>query len=219
VVIINPELLMGSDEVTKLLTKPKVKKCILYFIFDEGHCISQWGKFRREYLLMGDLRYLISEDIPFYVASATLPPAVLLDVSDILRLRPGKTEKILRSNDRPEIRLMVRGLTFPANSFRDLAFLMSNRDGDSPVAKFLIFFDNTKETEAACRYLRSLLPPSHRDQIKYFHSTMTQAYRECELEAMRDSATWGLCCTDAFGMVSYSLQKSVRVILMSCNTD
>ena len=204
-VIINPELLMGSDKVTMLLTKPKMKKRILYFTFDEGHCISQWGKFRKEYLLMGDLRYLISEDIPFYIASATLPPAVLLDIIDILRLRPGKTEKILRSNDRPDIHLMVRGLTFPANSFEDLAFLIPNgyQDGDSPVAKFLVFFDNTKETEAACHYLRLLLPPSDQDRIKYFHSTMTQAYRECELVAMRDSETWGLCCTDAFGMVSY----------------
>ena len=203
-VIINPELLMGN-EVTTLLTKPKVKKRILYFTFDEGHCISQWGKFRKEYLLMGDLRYLISENIPFYIASATLPPAVLHDVIDILRLRPGKTEQILCSNDRPDIHLMVRGLTFPANSFKDLAFLVSNghQGEDSPIPKFLIFFDNTKETEAACHYLRSLLPPSRRDQIKYFHSTMTQSYRECELEAMRDSETSGLCCMDAFGMVSY----------------
>jgi superfamily II DNA helicase RecQ len=100
---------MGSDKVTMLLTKPKVKKRILYVTFDEGHCISQWGKFRKEYLLMGDLRYLISEDIPFYIASATLPHAVLLDIINILRLRPGKTEKILHSNDRPDIHLMVRG--------------------------------------------------------------------------------------------------------------
>ena len=163
---------------------------------------------------MGDLRYLISEDIPFYIASATLPSAVLLDIIDILHLRPGKTEKILRSNDRPDIHLMVRGLTFPANSFKDLSFLIS--DGDSPVAKFLVFFDNTKETEAACHYLRLLLPPSDRDRIKYFHSTMTQAYRECELEAMRNSETWGLCCTDAFGMVSSELQRgSVGMTLTS----
>jgi superfamily II DNA helicase RecQ len=195
---------MGSDKVTMLLTKPKVKKCSLYITFDEGHCISQWGKFQKEYLLMGDLRYLISKDIPFYIASATPPHAVLLDIIDILCLQPVKTEKILCSNDRPDIYLMVQGLTFPANSFKDLSFLISDgyRDGDSPVTKFLIFFDNTKETEAACHYLHLLLPPSDRDQIKYFYSTMTQAYCECKLEAMRDSETWGLCCTDAFGMVS-----------------
>ena len=101
---------------------------------------------------------------------------------------------------------MVRGLTFPANSFKDLAFLIPNgyQNGDSPasVAKFLVFFDNTKETEAACHYLRLRLTPSDQNRIKYFHSTMTQGYRECELEAMRNSETFGLCCTDAFGMVS-----------------
>ena len=157
------------------------------------------GKIPKRILTYGRLAI---PDFPFYITSATLPSAVLLDIIDILRLRPGKTEKILRSNDRPDIHLMVRGLTFPANSFKDLAFLIPD-GGDSPVAKFLVFFDNTKETEAACHYLRLLLPSSDHDRIKYFHPTMTQTYRECELVAMRDSETWGLCCTDAFGMVSY----------------
>jgi hypothetical protein len=80
---------------------------------------------------MGDLQYLISEDIPFYIASATLPHAVLLDIIDILHLQSGKTEKILRSNDRPDIHLMVQGLTFPANSFKDLSFLIS--DGEDGI--------------------------------------------------------------------------------------
>ncbi|RDB20670.1 ATP-dependent DNA helicase RecQ [Hypsizygus marmoreus] len=202
VVIINPELLMGNSDVAKLWTKPNVTKRILYFTFDEGHCISQWGKFWKEYLHVGDLRYLIPETIPFFVASATLPPAVLLDVVEILRLRPDKTEHITQSNDRPEIRLMVRGLTFPASSFRDLEFLIPKgfKEGDPPIQKFLIFFDNTKEAEAACRHLRTLLPSSLRKRLKYFHSTMTQAYRDEELVEMRDSRTWGLCCTDAFGM-------------------
>lgn len=167
-----------SSEVTTLLIKPKVKKCIMYFTFNEGYCISQWGKFQKEYLLMGDLQYLISKDIPFYNASATLPPAVLLDIINILHLQLGRTEKILCSNDRPEIHLMVWGLTFPAHSFKDLAFLIPK---DSPVAKFLIFFDNMKETEAACCYLCSLLAPSDWDWIKYFQSTMTQTYCECKL--------------------------------------
>ncbi|KAF9467976.1 P-loop containing nucleoside triphosphate hydrolase protein [Collybia nuda] len=163
VVIINPELLMGNDNVTKLWMKSKVRKCILYFTFDEGHCISQWGKFRKEYLLVGDLHYLISEDIPFYVTSATLPPTVLLDITEILHL--------------PEMCLMVHGLTFAANRFKDLSFLIPQgyKDGDPPIPKFLIFFNNTKETKAA-------------------------TYHDDELEAMQDSDTWGLCCTDVFGM-------------------
>jgi superfamily II DNA helicase RecQ len=203
VVVINPELLMSSEEVEKLWEKPKFTSRILNFIFDEGHCISQWGKFRKEYLHVGSLRYLIPDAIPFYVASATLPASVLLDVVDILRLRSENIEHIIRSNDRPDIHLMVRGLVFPANSFKDLTFLIPKgfKEGDPPPPKFIVFFDNTKETERATKYLRTLLPDSLRNKIMYFHSTMTQPFREDEFEAMKSSETWGLCATDAFGMV------------------
>ena len=76
-----------SEEVEKLWKKPKFTSRILNFIFDEGHCFSQWGKFRKEYLHVGSLRYLISDAIPIYVASATLPASVLLDVVNILCLQ------------------------------------------------------------------------------------------------------------------------------------
>jgi superfamily II DNA helicase RecQ len=55
VVVINPEILMGSDDVDTLWKKPKVTKRILSFIFDEVHCISQWNKFRKEYLRVGNV--------------------------------------------------------------------------------------------------------------------------------------------------------------------
>jgi superfamily II DNA helicase RecQ len=74
VVIINPELLMGNSDVAMFWSKAHVTKRLLYFVFDKGHCISQWNTFRKEYQYLGDLRYLIPETIPFYVTSATLPP-------------------------------------------------------------------------------------------------------------------------------------------------
>jgi superfamily II DNA/RNA helicase len=101
---------------------------------------------------------------------------------------------------------MARSLVFPANSFRDLAFLIPDnfKEGDPPPPKFLIFFDNTKEAERAAKYLRCRLPLCLQENVKYFHSTMTPRYREDELDALRDSRTWGLCTTDAFGMVCAS---------------
>ncbi|KAG6808474.1 hypothetical protein H0H92_004013 [Tricholoma furcatifolium] len=202
-VIINPELLMDRDEVMKLWTKVHLTNRLLYLVFDEGHCINQWAKFRKNYLRMGDLRFIIPVTIPFYVASATLPTPILADITKTLRLR-SDTVYIMRSNDRPEIRLMVRGLGFPASSFKDLMFLIPNDvkygdPGPSP-AKFLVFFDNTKEAEAATKYLCNRLPRSLRKKVRYFHSTMTQAYRDDELQAFRRGETWGMCCTDAFGM-------------------
>jgi superfamily II DNA helicase RecQ len=195
---------MGNPTIEGLWRKPKFTSRLLCFIFDEGHCISQWGSFRNEYLLLGNLRYLIPETIPFYIASATLPLEVLLDVTKILHLRPRETEHITCSNDRPNIHLVVREIKYSVSSYADLAFLIPDnfKQGDDPPDKFLVFFDNTKEAEAAIRYLRSRLPSSLWEKIKWFHSTMTPWYREEEFEAFKTSELWGLCVTDAFGMVS-----------------
>jgi superfamily II DNA helicase RecQ len=56
VMVINPEILMGNPIVQALWTKPKFTKQLLCFIFDEGHCISQWGAFQSEYVMLGNLR-------------------------------------------------------------------------------------------------------------------------------------------------------------------
>jgi ATP-dependent DNA helicase RecQ len=195
---------MTDGRVQALWKKPKFTRRILNFIFDEGHCISQWGSFRKEYRLVGNLRHLIPDVIPFYVASATFPEVVLLDVVDILHLRLGsERERIIRSNDRPDLRLYARQLVFPANSYQDLRFLIPEhlKEGDAPL-KFLVFFDRTKDTEAACRFVRTLLPENERGKLKYFHATMTGEYREKTLDGLQDSDVWGIFCTDACGMVS-----------------
>lgn len=193
---------MGKDELEKLWKKANFTKRLLNFVFDEGHCISQWGSFRTEYTHLGALRYLIPECIPFYVASATLPIPVLFDIIETLRLRLDRTEQILRSNDRPEIGLMVRGLTFPANSFRDLDFLVPSdfNEGDS-IPPFLIFIDSKREAETACNTFRKRWPRGDRNKIHWFHSDLTQNEREQLLERMKSGEIFGLFCTDAFGMV------------------
>jgi superfamily II DNA helicase RecQ len=132
-----------------------------------------------------------------------MPLDILRDVNKILHLRSQDTEHIACSNDRPNIHLVVREMKYAASSFADLAFLIPDniKDGGEPPEKFLVFFDNTKEAEAATKYLRTRLPPNLRDKVKWFHSTMTSWYREEEFQALKVGETWGLCVTDAFGMV------------------
>lgn len=166
----NPEIIMTNERVMQWWKQPAVTKRILNFIFDEGHCVSQWSSFRREYSHLGSLRLLIQDKVPFYLASATLPPPLLRDVEKMLRLRPDATARFLRSNDRPDIYLMVRPFVHPANSYRDLDFLVSSNILESQPKKFLVFFDNTKEAEAACHYLRTKLPAAEAQKIRYFHS-------------------------------------------------
>ncbi|KAJ3473564.1 hypothetical protein NLI96_g12939 [Meripilus lineatus] len=69
VVIVSPEQIMkpgGGFE--KLFKKADFTSRIISVVFDEAHCITQWGSFRPEYRELSRLRYLIPK-IPFVLAS------------------------------------------------------------------------------------------------------------------------------------------------------
>ncbi|TFK71826.1 P-loop containing nucleoside triphosphate hydrolase protein, partial [Pluteus cervinus] len=203
VVIMSPEILM-SKRMEAMWSKKAVVSRLSYFVFDEGHCVSQWSSFRKEYAQLGTLRALIPKLVPFYVASATLPPSIFAEVVRLLQLRPAPQTKVIAySNDRPDIFLTVRGLRYPVKSFRDLDFLIPKgwKEGDLLPEKFVIFFDNIKEAQSAVHHLRTLLPKGvGRKVIKYFHAVMSDEYREKAVVDLREGRLWGICATDAFGM-------------------
>ena len=88
VVIMNPEIATrhgGYCEALLWSHRPFIAQ-LLNIIFDEGHCISQWGDtFREEYADVRKLQFLLP-NIPFYVTSATLPPAILDSISQTLHM-------------------------------------------------------------------------------------------------------------------------------------
>lgn len=173
-------------------------------IFDEAHCISRWGDFRPDFLELGRLQFLLP-DIVFYATSATMSKCVLEDVCSVLHLRRDNTVFFHHSNDRPNVYLGVKRLKYPANSYKDLDFLLSlnfTMMPDGRIRKFLIFFDNVREAEAVGKHLRGQLPLPLKDKIKWFHARMSDTFREDEVDAIRSGDTWGLCVTDSFGMVS-----------------
>jgi hypothetical protein len=90
----------------------------------------------------------------------------------------------------------------PANSYLDLTFLIPENlpPGWKP-PKFLIFFDDITESIAVANFLRKRLPPKYRDMIKWFNSDMSALFRDVEAAKLKAGETWGLCCTDSFGMV------------------
>jgi superfamily II DNA helicase RecQ len=196
---------MISDEFRELWKISSFTRRILGFVFDEGHCISQWGQFRKHYLAVGMIRYLISDPIPFYVASATLPTPLITEIRRLLHMSPENTTQLLCSNERPDIALMVRELSCPSSSFEDLAFLIPYnwQDGDETPKKFLVFFDDIKAAEQATKYFHGRLLQEYHSKIAWFHSTMSQEYRETMVDRFRKGEVWGLFCTDAFGLVSF----------------
>lgn len=196
---------MTSDELKSLWNTSSFTRRLLGFVFDEGHCITQWGKFRKQYLNVGNLRYLIADTVPFYVASATLPSSLIAEIRKLLHMSSETTVEVLCSNDRPDIALVVREMTFPSSSYKDLSFLVPHNwnEGMHSPKKFLVFFDDIKEAEGAKDYFRQHLQKEYHSKIGWFHSTTSQEYREAKVEQFRRGELWGLLCTDAFGLVSH----------------
>ncbi|KAJ3476192.1 hypothetical protein NLI96_g11327 [Meripilus lineatus] len=117
------------------------------------------------------------------------------------------TVKIIRrSNDRPNIYLTVRKIRHSLASFRDLDFLIPSgwKAGDH-LPKFLVFFDDIKESIRAAKALKSRLPLQEQSKIKWFNSDDTPELREYLTEVFREQGeegktVYGLYCTDSFGM-------------------
>ncbi|KAJ6556756.1 P-loop containing nucleoside triphosphate hydrolase protein [Mycena vulgaris] len=203
VIVTNVETSMQQDGgFEKLWKKPQFTSRLISLAWDESHCVSKWAGFRPEYKEVGRLRFLIPRSIPFVIVSATLPPAILSDVMRILQVLPDKLTIIRRSNDRPNINLVVREMKYSMSSFKDLAFLIPAdwKPGDPLPHKFLIFFDSIPDSVEAAKLLRARLPREHRHKIKWFNSEMSTIFKETESDGLKTGKIWGLCCTDSFGM-------------------
>ncbi|KAI0681967.1 P-loop containing nucleoside triphosphate hydrolase protein, partial [Cytidiella melzeri] len=112
-----------------------------------------------------------------------------------------------RSNDRPNVALVVRRMQHPQNSYEDLAFLVPKdwKDGDSPPKKFMVFFNNKKEAESAVKFLQARVSVDLCRKIPWFHAGMTRFFRVEEVDNLRrvhgeEHEVWGFAATDSGGL-------------------
>jgi superfamily II DNA helicase RecQ len=142
VISISPEL-ASSPEASELWKNTAFNSKLLYVVLDEALCVSQWGTaFRNSYLHIGNLRYMIPRNIPFFAASATLPDRLLRDVLRILRFRLDQTDSYTHLNDRPTIHLAAQKMDHGHTTYLDLDFLIPDSFSaqSQPPPKILIFF-------------------------------------------------------------------------------
>lgn len=165
-----------------------------------------WGEFRPEYRELGLLRYVIPSSIPLYLASATLPTVVMRNVRRLLRVRPEPYKEIM-SNDRPNVAIAVRRMTYPIKTFWDLSFLVP--EGWTPEKEkpmlFLVMFDNINTLHLALDFLRGRLPLEHRQRILPFHSEMSEEHRQITISLMKQGLLLGVLASEGFGLVSHFL--------------
>lgn len=107
-IIISPELSISKMISTQLFSKPEFYERLRMVFIDEAHCASLWGSsFRPDYALLGLLRGRFPRNVPFAIASATLPPHVLDDIRRLLNIATD-AKHIAVTNARPNVALSVR---------------------------------------------------------------------------------------------------------------
>ena len=208
--ITSPEQLMKEGGgLQRLLKRTKFASQLIAIILDEVHCLKLWSSFRHDYQDLGRLRFILPDQVHFALVSATLPRPVLAPVMSHLGITSNQLHVLRLSNDRDNIALVVRKMKYPANSFRDLDFLVP---GDTALDtsegsrrqqhnKFVIFFDN-KEATSAGRCLQQQLPINQCDKIIWFMSDMLAGFKEAGVVDLTSGELLGICATDSFGMVS-----------------
>lgn len=99
---LSPEMLQ-KEYVLKRLLKCKIS----LFVVDEAHCISQWGlDFRPDYLDLGKYRKILGNPKAMAL-TATATCKVREEIKSSLNMEEDKTEEILYSVNRNEIKIRV----------------------------------------------------------------------------------------------------------------
>ncbi|EDR07173.1 uncharacterized protein LACBIDRAFT_299079 [Laccaria bicolor S238N-H82] len=214
-VIVSPEIVISSDFRTAVLSKDRFATALRAVCIDEAHCISLWGgSFRSDYASLGVLRGRFPKNVPFVVASATLPSHVLNDVRHKLQL--GSEKKMVRlTNARPNVAVSVRTMKHSEETKGDIRFLIppdAKKPGDIPIT--LVYCNQRTTTEDAADRARdwAIEQGIDPDCIAFYHAYVGEK-RKRELESLLEKGEMRiLFFTDAVGM-GCDMRNIARVVL------
>ncbi|KAJ7864340.1 P-loop containing nucleoside triphosphate hydrolase protein [Mycena leptocephala] len=188
-VIVSPEMANSLAFRKSTLSKPAFTSRLRCVCIDEAHCISLWGgSFRPDYADLGLLRGRIPSNVPFVVASATLPTHILDDVCTKLELSKNATQ-ISLTNARPNVALSCRTMKHPEESKADLRFLINSEAtklADIPVTLMpVMHFDDGLEMRV---FLRAASPSTTQKLGKHKNAVGMG----CDMRNIERVVLWGL---------------------------
>jgi superfamily II DNA helicase RecQ len=203
-VIASPEYVEQDSRFRTILWNSEdFRKRVKRIIFDEAHCVLDWGDFRPSYKRLTFLRPLIPH-ATIFALSATLTPGMIKQLKDVLGL--ANVELVRLSNDRKNIAYIVKPTGRRPISLHHLGFLISSglTVESPPPPKFMVFMNTKVLCEEGAEFLRQRLPRELQGKIVWVHADMTRGFNERALSGLREGSIWGVVCTDVAGMVSKS---------------
>ena len=207
---VTPERFRSRGFRTALELRMEMDGGLEYIIFDEAHCISQWGlDFRPEYLSTAQVCARMASRFPgtcIELFSATVTGQVRDDIERIVHpvtaigadepynpVRNHIGMEFMATEDTTEGRAALLAKEIEASSF--------NPD----TSRVLVFSRTRKMTEEVCALLKDSLQKSPRfssiaEKVGYFHAGMDAEDRSEAFDKFHDGEYVILVATKAFGM-------------------
>jgi ATP-dependent DNA helicase RecQ len=175
---------------------------IAAWVFDEAHCLSQWGHdFRPDYLyasrFIRDLarRQGRPNPPPVICFTATAKPDVAREVADHFRAELGAELLTLGGNlRRHELRFAVEAVS-PAAKLARVHGLVAEQLAASPGAGVVVYFATRGGAERAADFLAAKQLPA-----AAFHAGLRPPDKQRIQKAFEDGGLQVVCATNAFGL-------------------
>lgn len=191
----SPEMLQNK-EVMKALKRVNIR----LFVVDEAHCISHWGTdFRPDYLVLADVRRQLKNP-PTMALTATATKRVRQEIIQFLGLEVQKTNQIVQSVDRPEIKYIVEHCI--GDKFEKILYYIQNLQ-----APGIIYFMSKSLADETAQLLRE----EHQIKAESYHSDIEADDKiKIQQQFLQDEFQI-ICATSAFGM-GFD-KKDIRLII------
>ena len=196
IVFVTPEKFVSSQYVRDFFANSKKIKT---FVFDEAHCVSQWGHdFRDSYLQVGPMIRSLFPRIPILALTATATAQVREDVVRQLRMR--EVALFTGSVDRGNLEFFAKKYT--KNTLGEILNLLQNELKNETV---IIYQNSKKGCEDTTKYLKKA-----GIKAEVYHAGLNPKKRDMNQKKFMKNSIHVMVATVAFGMgINHARVKAV----------